>query len=234
MKRHRLLCVLLVAARAALVASMYPLNLAAAAELLEVKLPSARATVRAAYRKKAAKAHPDVSHAADAAANFLRITTAYETLLQFSYVAPAPAKRPTAASPQPHATQHYSGHGEKGSDEAELFGRRVAAWREYWQATLLATQLASEAERKSAQEAVLAHELDEIREQLDKALLAPWLQSTIDDCRARYARASSEHADLSCAVQTLRGRARAQRAEAARLEEYAQHFSTASDTGFAA
>ena len=69
----------------------YPLGLHAAASLLEVTLPTPKATVKAAYRRKARISHPDVSKRADAASHFVQLTAAYETLLQFSVTMPATA-----------------------------------------------------------------------------------------------------------------------------------------------
>ena len=61
-------------------AAHYPLNLASAATLLEVSLPTAKPSLRAAYRAKASVCHPDAG--VTDAAQFLRVTAAYELLMQ--------------------------------------------------------------------------------------------------------------------------------------------------------
>ena len=54
---------------------------AAAAQLLGVKLGSLdRATVRLAYRRAAARSHPDVSESPDAGEHFVDVTTAAQVL----------------------------------------------------------------------------------------------------------------------------------------------------------
>ena len=193
----------------------FPLNLNAAARLLEVTLPSAKGTVRAAYRKKATIVHPDVNKHPNAAADFLRITAAYEVLLQFSFAAPPPR---TAAPPRGAGTASTAAPPR----HEDVFTRRVNAWREYWQVTLQATQLSVEAERKTAQQNVLAVELERLRSQLQAVQLQSHSKTVVDGCRARYAKVASEHADVACAVRTLRGRVVVMQKEAKRLEALAQ------------
>ena len=141
-------------------ALQYPLSLAAAARLLEVRYPSPKSTVRAAYRKKAATNHPDVSLHANAAADFMRITAAYEYLLQFSITEPAVAAPPpqSAHSPAAEAQQASSAHEAEEAyanarsasaagatrNDPQRFERRVASWREYWQVTFQVVALTSE------------------------------------------------------------------------------------------
>jgi DnaJ-class molecular chaperone with C-terminal Zn finger domain len=216
-----LLCLLQCRALCGAIAT-YPLGLSAAAQLLEVTLPSARPALRAAYRKKAAASHPDVCKHADAAAQFLRITAAYETLLQFSIVAPPQA--PPSPPPQGAAQRRPNKAGARNGGEADNFARRVAAWRAYWVVALQASQMASEAERKAAQQAVLAGELVRLRDQLQSLLRREdgARSAAVDGCRARYAQCSSRHADASCDASTLRARARQLQEEAQALQRDAQ------------
>lgn len=210
----------------------FPVGLAAAAELLDITLPSSRAGVRAAYRKKAATTHPDISPHAEAAADFLRVTTAYELLLQFSLSA--------AAAPRGH--HHHGAHAAAATQpaaaaygdrpDAEAFARRVAAWRVYWAAAMQAEQVASEAHRVAVQQAALAGELQELRAQLDTLLAQQQRQQRaspaaaaarlIDRCRAQYAYCAGKHADAQSAVLSLQARVRALREEATRLQGLAQ------------
>ena len=213
-----LLCLFCPTSTFAAISSTYPLSLAAAAELLEIKPPLSRPAVRAAYRKKAATSHPDVSKREDAAAHFLRITTAYETLLQFSLITPTPAQESTA----PPADFE-----RREPPEADLFARRVAAWREYWQASVQVQQLATEVQRKAAHQAVLAGELQLLRKQLAKLLrqVGPsggMRAQLVNECRARYAKCAAQHADVSCSVSTLQARVRMLQEEATLLQERAQ------------
>lgn len=196
--------------------ALYPLSLTAAAELLEIKPPLSRPAVRAAYRKKAATSHPDVSQREDAAAHFLRITTAYETLLQFSFVTPTPASTTPPADFE-----------RREPAEGDLFERRVAAWREYWHASITVQQFATEVQRKAAHQSVLASELQLLRKQLAKLLrqVGPSggvRAQQINECRAKYAKCAAKHADVSCSVNTLKARVRMLQEEATLLEEKAK------------
>ena len=240
------LCTLLLAldGASAYATSPFPIGLAAAAELLEVTLPQSRAGVRAAYRKKAATAHPDVSPHADAAAQFLRITTAYETLLQFSlstsYTAPSSAPDAGTASQSAGASQQSAASRYGDRPNADAFAHRVAAWRIYWAASLQAEQLASEAHQVAQQQATLARELAQLKAQLD-VLLRDAAYPTgrgghvgvqkvrqrgrahlVDRCRAKYAECASKYAEAQSAVQTMQARVRAMREEASRLEGLAR------------
>ena len=251
--RARLGCVaLLLVVRDAATAAYTPpfhIGLSAAAELLEVKFPSSKSTVRAAYRKKAASAHPDVSQAADAASQFLRITVAYETLLQYSYLVPIspppppPASTPAEATAPPRAGGPFAGtaprdrSAEAPRERSDGFARRVAAWRKFWVASLQAEALAAEATKLAMQQRVLESEVSRLREMLATLLqdagpassprCAPVTMSEarsrqIDDCRSRYAHASTKLADVTCAVRTHEARVRMMRDEATALENEAK------------
>merc|ERR1712185_828749 len=100
MRTHRLVSACLFVLPMATNALQYPLNLATAAALLELRLPSPRSTVRAAYRKKATLAHPDVVASASAE-SFLQLTAAYELLLQFGT---CPTPPPPPPQPPDHST----------------------------------------------------------------------------------------------------------------------------------
>lgn len=216
----------------------YPLGLSAAADLLEITLPTSKSGVRAAYRKKASTTHPDVSAAADAATHFLRITTAYETLLQFSYTVPItmpPKPKPAEPSAPPRTSDYYADtrpHSEATDASRERsevgFAARVASWREYWTASLQAEALATELRKASMQQSVLASELVRLREQLatlrqNEVPCGGGARSRlINHCSGRYAHCSSKHADVSCTVRTLEARVRMMREEATRLERSAR------------
>ena len=208
-----------------------PLGLHAAASLLEVSLPTPKAVVRAAYRKKAATSHPDVSKQAGATAYFLRLTAAYETLLQFAVTATPSAAASTTTPPPNTATPHASSRPPPSSSahtrrtsapgrDAVTFEQQVAAWREFWQTSLQATRLQTEAERKSVEAMTLAAEQDVLRAELSD--LVSRGADGVSACRARYARASAQHADATCAAQTLYGRARLLRERADSLQARAQ------------
>ena len=218
----------------------FPINLAAAAQLLEITLPLSRAGVRAAYRRKAATTHPDISAHSDAAAQFLRITTAYETLLQFSAFATISPPNPPSTQPTSTAHTHTSttpndSYAHHSGEDGELFAKRVAAWRAYWMTSLQAEHLATEAQRVAAQQATLSRELRELQEELNELLRKhqplPGAPRTvqaahlIDRCRARYAQCASKHAEAGSAVQTLHARVRMMQEEAARLQHAAQQYS---------
>jgi hypothetical protein len=222
---------------AAVTALQYPLGLAAAAQLLELSgQPLRRSAVRAAYRKKAATSHPDVSSAPNAQSHFLCITAAYETLLQFSVAdieGPAhPCPSSGSVSTHHSATECEATAGSPWSSappqaatacHSERFEHRVAGWRLYWQASFQAAQASAEAERKALQVSALAREKEVLR-----AKLAAFpthgrsTDSTLDAQRARYAAASSRHADAQCALETLRARVRMLHEEAAHLQMSAQ------------
>lgn len=219
--------------------SPYPLGLHAAATLLEVSLPTPKAAVRAAYRRKAAKSHPDVSKRADAASYFMRLTAAYETLLQFSVSVPvsvgtaapdaasSPAHSATAAPPpQPPASSYASAstpHSTQRTTQRDpaQFEQQVRAWREFWAVSLQATQMQTEADRKSMQAGILAAERQRLRELLSE-MVASGSGERVDACRARYAQASAKCADTECAARALAGRAQMLRRHAAELQEQAQ------------
>lgn len=233
-----LVCSLSCGVTAAAAAAHFHIGLSAAAELLEITLPSSRAGVRAAYRRKAATTHPDTSTRPDAAIHFLRITTAYETLLQFSTRSTRPTAARAAAPPQPSAASHATApHDSRPHDygdrpDAEVFAKRVAAWRAFWMASLQAEQLATEAQRVAAQQAILSHELLALKGELDALLRqhqsvagaqrGAHAAQLINRCRARYAQCASKHAQAHSAVQTLHARVRTMREEAARMEQAAR------------
>ena len=99
---------------------------AAAAQLLGVKLGSLdRATVRLAYRRAAARSHPDVSEAPDAGELFADVTTAAQVLrtyLDQSRSATAAAARRARWS--------------ESEQESETAAAARARWTEYWKAVL--------------------------------------------------------------------------------------------------
>ena len=216
----------------------YPLGLHAAASLLEVTLPTPKATVKAAYRRKARISHPDVSKRADAASYFVQLTAAYETLLQFSVTMPASAPprgtthtqtttTTTNASPPPRPPssqwqQRPPSYAERSRPRDPVrFEQQVSAWRDFWQASLQATQLQTEADRKSVQAAVLAAERQRLSAQLNE-LLKEGGGAGVDACRARYAQASAKHSDAECAARTLAARAAMLRTQASEHQDRAQ------------
>ena len=104
---------------------------AAAAQLLGVKLGSLdRATVRLAYRRAAARSHPDVSESPDAGEHFVDVTTAAQMLRtyldQSRSATAAAARRGLKAGTNIHqvAANEALGRFERGSVS---FGRWVLA-----------------------------------------------------------------------------------------------------------
>lgn len=224
----------------------YPISLAAAASLLEVRVPSPRAVVRAAYRKKASVAHPDVCSHASAAEEFGRITAAYEILLQFGTSAVATAVRPSststsesqqqcARSSSPGGHPGYSGTagGARASGAAwtasqgqhrdpERMARRVEAWRKYWQLQLQASQLADEAQRQQQQHLFVDEELQRLRARLAEALALAADTETVDRLRELIDETSVRLADLQCATESFQARAGVLHREALRQSSLAQ------------
>ena len=81
------------------------ISLHAAATLLNVRLYSPRNVVRAAYRRRAALAHPDVNQAAGAHADFIRLTEAYKLLLVCAPPQGGPTFNPSSNRASPPPTQ---------------------------------------------------------------------------------------------------------------------------------
>ena len=99
---------------------------AAAAQLLGVKLGSLdRATVRLAYRRAAARSHPDVSESPDAGEHFVDVTTAAQVLRtyldQSRSATAATARRARWSESEP---------------ESETAAAARARWTEYWKAVI--------------------------------------------------------------------------------------------------
>jgi hypothetical protein len=227
----------LVVAAAAL---QYPLGLAAAAQLLELSTglgPPRRSAVRAAYRRKAAISHPDVSTAPNAQRYFLHITAAYETLLQYSVadttqssmkspstvsVSTSPSSAAAAEPDKAVAHSAPSWSAQAGSCRPERFEKQVAAWRLYWQASFQTLQCSAEAERKALQVSALAHEREVLRANLAAFPSEGRNRATLDGMRALYAQASAKHADAECHLASLRARVRMLEEEAARLQVNAE------------
>ena len=219
----------LVVAAAAL---QYPLGLAAAAQLLELSTglgPPRRSAVRAAYRRKAAISHPDVSTAPNAQRYFLHITAAYETLLQYSVadVTSSPSSVSVSTSPSSASTavadeDAHSTAPQAGSRRPQRFETQVAAWRLYWQASFQTLQCSAEAERKALQVSALAHEREGLRANLAAFPSEGRNRATLDGMRALYAQASAKHADAECHLASLRARVRMLEEEAARLQVNAE------------
>ena len=246
---HRLLPLLLLRALTTVSTYHYPLGLSAAAQLLEVRYPLPKSAVRAAYRRKAATAHPDVSTAPNAESHFLRITAAYETLLQYAVpemAAPSSVQTSATASSSPAPPQSQSQNAAASSasssaagsayssataHDTSSFERSVSCWRDYWQATVQAMRLAHEAELELRHVAKL-----ETEQRLLRAKLAALIEigsadgATVDGMRARYAQASADYANARCYLDTLKARVRALQADATRFHSVAQG-SPASELG---
>jgi len=220
----------------------YPLNLAAAAALLDLRLPSPRATVRAAYRRKATLAHPDVvaSESADA---FIQLTAAYELLLQFGTCPASPPQRSPQSQPPP--TSSYKAAERTAAPrtastwsrprpppqpfarEPERMARRVQAWRVYWQFALIAAQATSEVEIKGAAREAAQREVSARLDELQAALArGPQAMSTgeVDVFRARYASATARLDDARCAFDAFAARARVLHEQAREQQELAQQI----------
>ena len=148
------------------------LTLSAAAELLQVPVGASKVAIRAAFRRQAARSHPDVSsgHTVD----FLRVRAAYEVCIQSSrpdamyesaYSSPTPQNWSQSAPPEP-----------PNRVDSDLFH----GWHDYWRVALAANEaqdclraqqatcssLASELRRASGSDA----ETHALRERLSKEL----------------------------------------------------------------
>ena len=213
----------------------YPISLSAAASLLDVVLPSPKPMLRAAYRRKAASAHPDVCNKASAREDFVRITAAYEILLQFGVSTAATPATATQSRPQPPSSAAAS-HTRASSWEpaasrtttqgwqrdSERMARRVDAWRRYWQYSFQATQAASEARAKALMCDSLGLEVDRLKLEVAQALQGD--VRLLDQLRARYARASVRLADLRSTAAMFESRAHMLQKLAMQEQELAQQI----------
>jgi hypothetical protein len=135
--------------------------------------------------------------------------------------APAPSRTASSASDSTDSDGNAHAADVRDARDPAHFARRVAAWREFWQASLQASQLISEVERKGVQQKVLASEMRRLRAKLD--LLGEVGDATsINKCRARYAQASAKLADAQYTASLLAARARILRKEADELQARAQ------------
>jgi len=227
----------LVALPAAISALTYPLNLAAAAALLELRLPSPRASVKAAYRQKATLVHPDVGSSNASPEAFVQITAAYEMMLQFgtSPTAPPPSSAPSSPAQsswtyqrppqQPRRQQQHQQRHQKpppAGRDPERVSRRVQAWRRYWQLSFASAQAATEAEVKGAVRDAAEREVSTRRNELHAAQARGATAAIIDSVRAQYVLATARLADAKCAADTFAARARELHSQALETQEQAQ------------
>lgn len=226
----RMYVVLLLASAALPRALHYPLNLAAAAALLDLRLPSPRAAVKSAYRKKASVAHPDIASSDASTDAFVQITAAYEMMLQFGtcpspvvahHHEPKPAADQSSSHAQPPWTPRSS-TSQPFTRDPERMVRRIQAWRVYWQHTFMAAQAASEAEVKSAACDEAEREVSARRAELHAALASGRRGADVDSFRARYVGATATLADARCAFGAFTARARALRQQALAKQVLAQ------------
>lgn len=229
----------------AAVYSPYPVSLSVAASLLDVPLPSPRTAVRAAYRRKAAVSHPDVCKLPSANADFVRMTAAYELLLQFGMsTAAATAARPSTASggsTAERSARRSGGSSSRSSYERaastpgatwsaaraqhrdpERMQRRVEAWRKYWQLSLLANHVASQARAKQEQLRALTDEVQLLQRRLGEAVACMADVQSVRLLRTRCDQASAQLADVQCAVKAFEARAATLLEQAKRQEQAAQ------------
>ena len=215
------------------VAYAYPTvsSVAAAAQILGLRLPSSRAVVRAAYRRKAATCHPDTQRSLHDTEEFIRVTAAYELLLHPATLASWSQwerRRSTEAATQVH--QRSSGSATPASSHAKRqdgasasaydgncvneHDTRVLAWQEYWQAALLASHAESQLRglRKqidAAQSWWAAIELQQPSTGFEVASPSTWEQWRIRSAsaRAKLDALREEERLLVCRVQSLRNHA---------------------------
>ena len=107
---------------------------AAAAQLLGVKLGSLdRATVRLAYRRAAARSHPDVSESPDAGAHFVDVTAAAQVLR--THLDQSRSAASAAHSAATTAAARRARWSESDQQSATAAAAR-ARWTEYWKAVI--------------------------------------------------------------------------------------------------
>ena len=107
---------------------------AAAAQLLGVKLGSLdRAAVRLAYRRAAARSHPDVSESADAGARFVDVTAAARVLR--THLDQSRSAASAAHSAATAGTARRARWSESEQESVTAAAAR-ARWTEYWKSVL--------------------------------------------------------------------------------------------------
>jgi hypothetical protein len=238
----RFVCLFLVYASCTTSALQYPVNLATAAALLDVGLPTPRNSLRAAYRKKAATTHPDISLQPNAHLEFQRITAAYEVLLQFGTCKAPPPTTAAAPSQQPFRSTrtytyankrtrvHVRTHTTSSSWRATIANhrdpgrmeRRIGAWRDYWQLSLLATKVQGEALNKGAQAAALSLDLQRLTDQLASVIARGESGDAIIDVQEKCAQMRTALVDLECAAHAFKARAMDLQQQAEVLQQRAQ------------
>ena len=191
------------------------LDIYGAASLLGVRLPPARAELRAAYRSKARYSHPDLA-GAGAAEDFMRMTAAYELLLRFAarpHAAPATSRAggtraPASAPPRPSAQREQRrAAGPAGGGTPGAMERRERAWRRFWRAAI---------DARAAEEALVA------RRARREAVALEVTALRVDGPSPRLAEAQGELEGLDGAVHDLTCHVSALRAEARRLQDAAR------------
>jgi hypothetical protein len=102
-----------------------------------------------------------------------------------------------------------------------VHSRRVAAWRAYWQAAVLASQAESDVQAIRAKLASTMHEVESIRAQLSRPAAEPPPPAKRDQLRARLSIASARLAQLQDEEQPLSDCAQALRDRSQQLERFA-------------
>jgi len=199
----------------------------AAAALLELRPPSSRSAVREAYHRKAKQCHPDVQVVPVGPAEFIRVTAAYELLIQPSVLDGWRNWNQQPASPAPQARADgrradWSSPTAWGGDGSELHSRRVVAWRDYWQAAFQAGQADAQLQSVRARLEETMREVEAIRSQLSRPIAQPPPPPVRDELRARLARVSAQLAQLQSEVRPLADRAQVLRDRSVELERLAQ------------
>ena len=100
--------------------------------------------------------------------------------------------------------------------------RRVGAWREYWQLSLLATKVQCEAQNKGAQAAALSLDLQNLTDQLARVVARGGSGDVIVDARERCAQMRATLSDLECAAQAFKARAMDLQRQAETMQQVAQ------------
>lgn len=120
------------------------MNLASASRLLEVPVGASRTVVRAAYRRMAARSHPDVT--SGNTQDFLELQLAYETCLRYSVT--ASKVHTPEVRPNPHRQVHKQQKcwqpfvARRENVDQEL----CSAWDAYWSVALAKRYAAEKAE----------------------------------------------------------------------------------------
>ena len=204
--RGRRAALLLLVFKVVSLSALQQIGLQAAARLLDLRLPSTRPAVRAAYRRKAATTHPDVANDDSA---FIQITNAYELVLQFG------------CAKDSVATQAWQGAARQASRQAAAPRPRPpqaqnTRWlQEYRQKLLLLQEMRAELWREQLQVDRMAQNVRRYTEEIDDALAAGRFTTRV----LLRNQAEERYADMTRAARVLEARCDALAVEVSRLRD---------------